>query len=166
MKVELFVLDCDSASSRITLNLPAIIGRGDNADLVIAHPEVSRQHCRLFWYRDTVHIQDLKSLNGTTIAGRIISNAESPILPEEHFSVGPVQFRISYSKQDFSTPDPTGSTARRARGGSSNSIHSAIQSSSHPSLRTDSRNAIRRDNSSNGNGNGNGNKNKKGGSHD
>ncbi len=156
MKVELFVLDCDSASSRIELTLPAIVGRGENADLIIAHPEVSRQHCRLFWFRNSVHIQDLKSLNGTNVAGRLIANAESVIQPEEHFTVGPVQFRISYSKQDASCSDPTGSTARRTHG-SSNSIHSASQPSLN--MRNDSRNAIRRDNSSNGNGNGNGNNN-------
>ncbi|MDO4628047.1 MAG: FHA domain-containing protein [Planctomycetia bacterium] len=125
MKVDLRVIDCETNSNLVTLSLPAVIGRGDNADLVIAHPEVSRQHCRLFWYQNAVHIQDLRSLNGTVVAGRRIQNAESSIMPEENFTVGPVQFRISYNRQDNSVSEMSGSSARRTRGGSTNAALAA-----------------------------------------
>ncbi len=124
MKVELRVIDCETNNNRVTLFLPAVIGRSENADLVVAHPEVSRQHCRLFCYQNTVHIQDLNSLNGTIVAGRRIQNAESGIMPEENFIVGPVQFQISYNRQE-NVSEMSGSSARRAHGGSTNAALAA-----------------------------------------
>ncbi len=134
MKVEIFVIDCETASNRVLLSLPAVIGRGNDTDLVIAHPEVSRQHCRLFHFQNTVHIQDLNSLNGTVVAGRKIKNAESPILPEEIFSIGPVQFQIRYRRQDISNSEVSGSSRKSKNGtalsGGSNSA-SSLSLSAH-----------------------------------
>lgn len=123
MKVELQVIDCETNSNRVALNLPAVIGRGEDADLVIAHPEVSRQHCRIFWYQNAVHVQDLRSLNGTIISGRRIHNSESIILPDETFIVGPVQFRITYSRQESSSSEISNSTSRRMRSSSTNAAN-------------------------------------------
>lgn len=128
MKVEIFVIDCETTSNRVRLSLPAVIGRGNDTDLVIAHPEVSRRHCRLFLFQNTVHIQDLNSLNGTVVAGRKIQNAESPILPEEYFSIGPVQFQIRYRRQDISYSETSGSS-RKAKSGTSVSCGSNSASS-------------------------------------
>lgn len=116
MKIELFVVDCETDSSRVLLTLPAVIGRGNDADLVVEHPEVSRHHCRLFWFQNAVHIQDLGSLNGTIVGTRRIQNSESPIQPDETFTVGPVQFQVNYSPQEVPASDVSGSTSRsRAR---------------------------------------------------
>jgi len=125
MKIELYVIDCETNSSRVVLTLPAVIGRGDDADLVVAHPEVSRHHCRLFWYQNTVHIQDLRSLNGTVVGSRRIQNSESVIQPNETFTVGPVQFRIKYNRQEAPATDFSGSSSRSRARGISNSTNSA-----------------------------------------
>lgn len=124
MKVELKVVDCAVDREQVGLVLPATIGRGGNADLVIAHKEVSRRHCRLFIYRDSVHIQDLDSLNGTYVEGRYLSNAETAILPGEHFTIGPLTFQIQYVRSDLSPSSfgGAGSTSSRrtvSRAGSS-----------------------------------------------
>ena len=124
MKIELFVVDCETDSSRVLLNLPAIIGRGNDADLVVAHPEVSRHHCRIFCHQNEVHIQDLRSLNGTIVGSRLIQNSESLIKPNETFTVGPVQFRINYSPQEVSAADFSGSTSRSRMRGTSTSTNS------------------------------------------
>ena len=126
MKIELFVVDCETDSSRVLLTLPAVIGRGNDADLVVEHPEVSRHHCRLFWFQNAVHIQDLRSLNGTIVGSRRIQNSESPIQPNETFTVGPVQFQINYSPQEVPASDVSGSTSRsRARAVSNSNSGSA-----------------------------------------
>ena len=130
MKIELFVVDCETDSSRVLLTLPAIIGRGNDADLVVEHPEVSRHHCRLFWFQNAVHIQDLRSLNGTIVGSKRIQNSESPIQPNETFTVGPVQFQIKYSPQEVPASDVSGSTSRsraRAVNNSTNSASAALK---------------------------------------
>ena len=130
MKIELFVVDCETDSSRVLLTLPAVIGRGNDADLVVEHPEVSRHHCRLFWFQNAVHIQDLRSLNGTIVGSKRIQNSESPIQPNETFTVGPVQFQISYSPQEVPASDVSGSTSRsraRAVNNSTNSGSAALK---------------------------------------
>ncbi len=121
MKVELYVVDCETGSNRIVLSLPAILGRGNDADLIINHPEVSRRHCRIFSFQNMVHIQDMNSLNGTIVSGNRIQNTETAIHPEETFSVGPVLFRISYHRQAAAYSDISGSTSRKSRGSVSNS---------------------------------------------
>lgn len=132
MKVELFVIDCETSSNRISLTLPAVIGRGNDADLVVAHPEVSRKHCRLFSFQNSLHVQDLNSLNGTTVAGRKIQNAQSAILPDEIFSVGPVQFRVKYQRSEVPNSEISGSTSRKSRNSFAASPVSA-NSQSYPS---------------------------------
>lgn len=133
MKVNLKVVDCKVDRDRVTLELPATLGRGNTCDLVIVHREISRQHCRLFVHKNLVHIQDLQSLNGTCIAERTISNAEVAIHPGEHFKIGPVTFEIDYLVEPSSSsqhPVPsTGSTSRRlARNGSSNHLAPVLRS--------------------------------------
>ncbi|MBQ6107783.1 MAG: FHA domain-containing protein, partial [Thermoguttaceae bacterium] len=90
------------------------------------HPEVSRHHCRLFCHQNEVHIQDLRSLNGTIVGTRLIQNSESLIKPNETFTVGPVQFRINYSPQEISSNDFSGSTSR-SRSNSTNSGSGALK---------------------------------------
>ncbi|MBE6424615.1 MAG: FHA domain-containing protein [Thermoguttaceae bacterium] len=134
MKVELYVVDCETGSNRIVLSLPAILGRGNDADLIINHPEVSRRHCRIFAFQNVVHIQDLNSLNGTLVSGNRIQNTETTIHPEETFSVGPVLFRISYHRQMTAYSDISGSTSRKTRGSISNAQNLSKASASKASV--------------------------------
>jgi len=46
---------------------PTIIGRSRQSDLTVAHPMISRQHCKLFEVDGLLKIQDLGSLNGTFV---------------------------------------------------------------------------------------------------
>jgi transcriptional regulator with PAS, ATPase and Fis domain len=54
-----------------------IIGRGQQADVIIDHPSVSRRHARLTLGPDALQIDDLGSANGTRLAGRPVSS-ETP----------------------------------------------------------------------------------------
>jgi DNA-binding NtrC family response regulator len=48
---------------------PVIIGKGDDADLRLTDPHVSRQHCRIQLTEQGVRIEDLSSRNGTQVNG-------------------------------------------------------------------------------------------------
>lgn len=50
-------------------DLPAVVGRAADADLVIDDDTVSRHHARLSGDRDTLFLEDLGSSNGTTLNG-------------------------------------------------------------------------------------------------
>lgn len=94
----------------ISLNLPAVIGRGRDASLTLPHPLVSRNHCQLYENDGMLHVKDLNSLNGTYVNSQRIEN--SAILePEQLLTIGNVTFRAIYSPTDeaVANPDPTSS---------------------------------------------------------
>ncbi len=143
MRVRLKAIDCKTDQPEVEVTLPATLGRGDRSDLVIAHPEVSRQHCRLFEYRGVVHLQDMRSLNGTFTGGQRLSQQEVQLLPGETFMVGPVKFIIDYSpnkrgssvSRGFSARMPasgSSSAAQRISRGSSQAIHVGLNEKTLP----------------------------------
>jgi ABC transport system ATP-binding/permease protein len=54
-----------------------VIGRSAPADLIITHPEVSRQHARLFFQQDIYFLEDLGSSNGTFINGQQLRGSQA-----------------------------------------------------------------------------------------
>lgn len=56
-------------------DLPAILGRSDDADLTLADETVSRRHIELRGTRTELEIEDLGSSNGTTLNGNDIVGA-------------------------------------------------------------------------------------------
>lgn len=59
----------DRGRTLIVEELPAVIGRAHDADLVVADDTVSRHHARLTGDRDALLLTDLGSSNGTTMNG-------------------------------------------------------------------------------------------------
>ena len=55
------------------------IGRSAPADIVIAHPSISREHCLIGFANDELLVTDLNSTNGTFIDGQRV--AKTTILP-------------------------------------------------------------------------------------
>jgi pSer/pThr/pTyr-binding forkhead associated (FHA) protein len=94
MDAKLQVISGNASKDLIPLNLPTTIGRGKEASLTIAHPLISRQHCRLYEAKGLLMIQDAGSTNGTFVGGRKIR--EAPLPPETEFSIGPLTFRVKY----------------------------------------------------------------------
>lgn len=94
MKVTLTVTCGHATKKSVTIDLPASIGRSRAADLPIAHPLISRAHCRLEERNGLAMIYDEGSLNGTYLGAKRIACA--PLLPESIFSVGPLSFRVDY----------------------------------------------------------------------
>jgi hypothetical protein len=94
MDAKLQVISGNASKDLIPLYLPATIGRGKDASLTIAHPLISRQHCRLYESKGLLMVQDMESTNGTYVGGRRIR--EAPLPPETEFSIGPLTFRVQY----------------------------------------------------------------------
>jgi pSer/pThr/pTyr-binding forkhead associated (FHA) protein len=67
-----------------------VIGRGENCDLRVPLPSVSRQHCRLETEGDQVRLKDLGSSNGTYVNNRRVT--EATISAGDRIVVGPIVF--------------------------------------------------------------------------
>ncbi len=94
MEVKLVVVGGRANQREISLKLPAVIGRSREANLTIGHSLVSRRHCLLHAVDGLVVVRDLNSTNGTFFEKRRV--IEAPLLPDQHFSVGPLTFRLVY----------------------------------------------------------------------
>ena len=62
----------DRGRTLVVEQLPAVIGRGAEADLVVADDTVSRRHAEFRGDRAALSVTDLESSNGTTLNGNPI----------------------------------------------------------------------------------------------
>lgn len=98
-------LSCTSKEYSVTFaNLPPktvetelFIGKGDNNDIVVHHPTVSRTHCRIFYECNTLWIEDLNSSNGTQVNGEKIS--KWPLQHGDNVLVGNQKLLIENKEQ-------------------------------------------------------------------
>lgn len=72
-----------------------IIGRRSGSNIRIPSSEVSRQHCRLFKDDGVLMVEDLNSINGTTLNEYAISRPEI-VRPGDVVQIGPVEFLVQY----------------------------------------------------------------------
>ncbi|MEK6233332.1 MAG: FHA domain-containing protein, partial [Planctomycetales bacterium] len=90
MQAKLVVIEGKTNRPEIDLNLPMIVGRRRDSDLVIMHKSVSRQHCELVEQDGQVVVRDNHSANGTFINNKQIS--EKALRPGDKLRVGPLTF--------------------------------------------------------------------------
>ncbi len=95
MNATLLVLSDNTIKRQVALKLPCVLGRSREADVIVAHPLISRRHCELSETDGLLMLRDLVSLNGTMIGGRRIASA--PLLPGAEFTIGPLTFRVQYA---------------------------------------------------------------------
>lgn len=94
MEAKLIVVGGKANKAEVVLALPAVIGRGRDADLTVAHATVSRRHCLIYEKDGALIVRDNGSLNGTVIEGARIT--EAVLRPGETLTVGPLTFRAEY----------------------------------------------------------------------
>ena len=70
----------------------SVVGRGDDADVVISHPEVSRNHALLWRAEGRSFILDLNSVNGTLVNGVPVGPRGVAIAPGDRLTLGPATF--------------------------------------------------------------------------
>ena len=85
----------------LPLGRPAVIGRGQQAEIVLGDSHVSRQHCQALWDGCRVWVQDLGSRCGTYLNGERPRDGERVAEPEggllrlgDVLHVGPVWLRL------------------------------------------------------------------------
>lgn len=88
----------------ILRNDEVLLGRGQECDVVVAHPEVSRKHCILRLVRGTCQIEDLKSRWGTKVDGKLLEGP-AELSPGSEIALGPVvlKFQRGAPPDDFQT---------------------------------------------------------------
>ena len=95
----------DSAGRQFALTIPALalgdpagvtLGRSPaNADFVVDHEEVSREHVRLRYTDATLCAEDLNALNGTKVNGRLLASEETAALQNgDRLETGPIVFSV------------------------------------------------------------------------
>ena len=84
--------------SALALGDPAgvTLGRSPaNADFVVDHEEVSREHVRLGFTGATLYAEDLNALNGTKVNGRLLNPEERvPLQNGDRLETGPIVFSV------------------------------------------------------------------------
>lgn len=106
MQTKLTVVGGKANKQTVSLKLPTMIGRSKDADLTIAHPQISRKHCALIESDGLVVVRDLGSLNGTYVNSQRVK--EAPLPPDTKFGIGPLVFMIRYHYEgDLSKMPPT-----------------------------------------------------------
>jgi len=100
MKVTLVVQMKGKAGRTFTLRSPGgIIGRMQGNAVRIPSNDVSRQHCRLGVGKETVTVEDLKSVNGTFINDKMVEGVRK-LRPGDRLRVGPVTFLVAFDAAD------------------------------------------------------------------
>ena len=94
MEAKLVVVGGKANKSEVKLKLPAMIGRGRDADVTVAHSTVSRHHCLIYELDGALVVRDNGSLNGTVVDGERIK--ESLLKPGQSLTIGPLTFRADY----------------------------------------------------------------------
>ena len=69
-----------------------VVGRSNEADIALKHPEISRKHCRFYWDgRTSCTVEDLGSQWGTSVNGTALSSGKlGPLHPGDLVQIGPV----------------------------------------------------------------------------
>jgi hypothetical protein len=94
MEARLIVVGGKANRSEVKLKLPAMLGRGRDVDITVAHATVSRHHCLIYELDGALVVRDNGSLNGTMVDGRRIK--EALLRPGQSLSIGPLTFRAEY----------------------------------------------------------------------
>ena len=93
----------DNTGQSFALGVPALalpsgatLGRSPaNAEFIIDHESVSREHIRLLYTDGNLYAEDLGSTNGTRINGRLLNPRESVVLQNnDQLELGPIVFQV------------------------------------------------------------------------
>jgi ABC-type multidrug transport system ATPase subunit/pSer/pThr/pTyr-binding forkhead associated (FHA) protein len=80
-----------------------VIGRGEEADLILNHPEISPRHCRVIPEAEKWFIEDLGTQNGTAVNGVTISGRTRLSIGDQ-IRVGPVILAFGAAADPLITP--------------------------------------------------------------
>ncbi len=79
-----------------------LVGRDEEADLIVAHRQVSRKHCILVNKGDHLLVRDLGTTNGTHINGKQVTNGV--LKNGDTLNLGELAFQVSISADSEKSP--------------------------------------------------------------
>jgi hypothetical protein len=91
------------------------IGRDDNCELRLDHPEVSRTHAVMDRSGGDTVVLDLRSTNGTTVNGTPVVGSSAPLQNGDVVSFGGLQARYEVPGLRGDPTQPVPASARRSR---------------------------------------------------
>ena len=98
MEVELTITDHYAMETRIVVrDLPAVLGRDEEADVYLKDPWASRKHCILAEIGETLVVSDLDSKNGIFLNGHRVR--ESQLMPGDRFAIGRTEITVHFQQQ-------------------------------------------------------------------
>ena len=98
MLVELTIVDRNASSRQIVVDeFPVMLGRGDEADVCVEDPWVSRLHCVLNELEDVLVLCDLGSKNGVYLNGLRVDDGH--VFPGDRFTLGLSEVRVQYQRR-------------------------------------------------------------------
>jgi pSer/pThr/pTyr-binding forkhead associated (FHA) protein len=108
MDVRFVIVSPARQQRAISVRLPILVGRGEEAKVRIQQDTVSRRHCEFFAAEDEVFVRDLGSTNGTWLDDEPIpTNAATAVPAGAVVRVGTVAFRVEYaSTAAAARPEP------------------------------------------------------------
>jgi hypothetical protein len=95
----LIVVKGDTAGDVFRLKFEVhVIGRGEEADLVVRDPEISRMHARFKRHENYYILEDLGSANGTWINGARVEGRRL-LMPGDRLRLGQTELIVRYSHE-------------------------------------------------------------------
>jgi pSer/pThr/pTyr-binding forkhead associated (FHA) protein len=137
MRVRLVAVGDAEQTLQVSLTLPAVLGRGRGATMLVPHPLVSRQHCRLFESEGVVMVEDLESLNGTYVGSDRVREAAIP--SGELLTIATFSFRVVYG----SGPGGVGGVTANASSWGDETAAGCGESPADPAAASDANDALR-----------------------
>jgi predicted component of type VI protein secretion system len=86
-ELNLEIVEGPSAGRQIALSAPLVVGRGEESEIVLDDPRVSRRHVRISPHGGTAVVEDLQSSNGTFVNGNELY-APATVGPGDDILVG------------------------------------------------------------------------------
>jgi len=97
MDVRFVIIAPPRQKNSISVRLPILVGRGDDAKFRIQQDSVSRRHCEFFEESGGVFVRDVGSTNGTLLDGeRIEPHAAVAVGTGARVQVGGLVFRVEF----------------------------------------------------------------------
>jgi predicted component of type VI protein secretion system len=102
-ELSLEIVEGPSAGRQIALGAPLVVGRGQEAEVVLDDPRVSRLHARITPHGGTAIVEDLQSSNGTFVNGNALY-APATVGPGDDILVGVTVLELRTTAQIAAQP--------------------------------------------------------------
>jgi hypothetical protein len=112
MDAQLVVVSGTTKGREVTLRLPAVVGRGRDASLMLPHPLISRRHCEIFESDGYLVVRDMGSLNGTFVNNERINEAVLP--PGGLLTLGSITLQAVYTVSPGREPPAVAASGKAA----------------------------------------------------